>query len=148
MNSAAVGVEFDYAEAGVIHRYRVRREWIVRDKSVVESLLLDKDGEAISSVPREEWHYFLQELIPPGVSQLFFFDGEKIREIADGEEDNEQFAEAVRGLLGIDLVGRLRTDLGLFLARHNREDDAGTAARLESVIRDFGQQERRGGDVG
>src|SRR5262249_26890249 len=84
VHSAAVGLEFDYAEAGRVNRYRVRREWAVRGKSVVESLLLDKDGVAVNSVPREEWHHFLQELIPPGVSQLFFFDGEKIREIADG----------------------------------------------------------------
>jgi DNA sulfur modification protein DndD len=143
VHSAAVGVEFDYAEAGVVHRYRVRREWAVRGKSVVENLSLDKNGAVISSVPREEWHYFLQELIPPGVSQLFFFDGEKIREIADGEEDNEQLAEAVRGLLGIDLVGRLRTDLGLFIARHQREENGGMSAKLETVIRDLGLLERQ-----
>jgi DNA sulfur modification protein DndD len=145
VHSAAVGLEFDYAEAGVVHRYRVRREWVVKGKNVVESLYLDKDGTAVSAVPREEWHYFLQELIPPGVSQLFFFDGEKIREIADGEEDNEQLAEAVRGLLGIELVARLRTDLGLFLARHNRGEGASTTTRLESVLRDHAQLERRAG---
>ena len=141
-SAAAVALEFDYAEAGSVHRYRVRREWAVRGKSVVESLLLDKDGSAIASVPREEWHHFLQELIPPGVSQLFFFDGEKIGQIADGEEDNEQLAEAVRGLLGIELVGRLRTDLGLYLARHQRGDDDNVAARLEGIIRDIGVAER------
>lgn len=142
-HAAAVALEFDYAEAGEVHRYRVRREWVVRGKSVVESLLLDKDGMAVTSVPRDEWHHFLQELIPPGVSQLFFFDGEKIREIADGEADNEQLAEAVRGLLGIELVGRLRTDLGLFLARHQRDDDGAVAARLEAAVRDISVAERQ-----
>jgi len=142
IQAAAVTLEFDYAEAGSVHRYRVRREWAVRGKSVVESLLLDKDGSAVTSVPREEWHHFLQELIPPGVSQLFFFDGEKIGEIADGEEDNEQLAEAVRGLLGIELVGRLRTDLGLYLVRHQRNDDGALAARLEGVVRDIELAER------
>lgn len=136
--AAAVGLEFDYAEAGLVHRYRVRREWAVRGKSVVESLLLEKDGTPITSVPRDEWHHFLQELIPPGVSQLFFFDGEKISEIADGEEQNEHLAEAVRGLLGIELVGRLRADLGLYLARHLRDDDGTATARLEAVNRDIG----------
>lgn len=142
-HAAAVALEFDYAEAGQVNRYRVRREWVVRGKSVVESLILDKNGTAVTSVPRDEWHHFLQELIPPGVSQLFFFDGEKIREIADGEAENEQLAEAIRGLLGIELVGRLRTDLGLFLARHQRSDDGTTAARLEAVIRDIGVTERQ-----
>jgi DNA sulfur modification protein DndD len=141
--AAAVALEFDYAEAGTVHRYRVRREWAVRGKSLVESLLLDKDGAAIASVPREEWHHFLQELIPPGVSQLFFFDGEKIGEIADAEEDNEQLAEAVRGLLGIELVGRLRTDLGLYLARHQRDDDGELVTRLENLLRDISVAERQ-----
>ena len=142
-NAAAVALEFDYAEAGVIHRYRVRREWVAKGKSVVESLTLDRNGEIVTSVPREEWHHFLQELIPPGVSQLFFFDGEKIREIADGEDDSDQLAEAVRSLLGIDLVGRLRTDLGLYIARNQSEGNETVAARLEATIRDITVLEQR-----
>lgn len=136
-HSAAVGVEFDYAEAGTTHRYTVRREWAARGKAVVESLLVEKDGLMVESVPREEWHQFLQELIPPGVSQLFFFDGEKIAEIANGADDGLQLAEAVRGLLGIELVSRLRTDLGLFLARQQRADTDPSAGQLEAVIRDI-----------
>lgn len=139
---ASVGLEFDYAEAGIIHRYRVSRRWTVRGTKTVETLILEKDGAPIGSVPREEWHNFLQELIPPGVSQLFFFDGEKIADIARDDPD-EGLAEAVRGLLGIELVGRLRTDLGLFLARRSRKDDGEFAARLENTIRDIDTLERR-----
>ena len=135
--ASAVGLEFDYAEAGAIHRYRVRREWVVRGKALVETLLLEKDGAMVTSVPRDEWHHFLQELIPPGVSQLFFFDGEKISEIAEGEAENEHLADAVRGLLGIDLVGRLRADLGLYLARHLSDDNGASTAKLEAVDRDI-----------
>jgi len=141
--AAGVSLEFDYAEAGIIHRYLVRRDWAVRGKAIVETLLLDKDGVTITSVPRDEWNHFLQELIPPGVSQLFFFDGEKVREIADVEEENEQLAEAVRGLLGIELVSRLRTDIGLYLARHQHDDGSTLATRLETLVRDIGIAERR-----
>lgn len=96
--SARVEVEFDYAEAGVVHRYHVGRGWSVRGKALSEHLQVEKDGAPVSSVPREEWHQFLQELVPPGVSQLFFFDGEKIQDIADAPEyDDGQLAEAVRG---------------------------------------------------
>lgn len=136
---AAVELEFDYAEAGEIHRYRVRREWSANAKGTSETLLLEKDGTPITSVPREEWHQFLQELIPPGVSQLFFFDGEKIQEIAEGERDNEQLADAVRALLGIELVSRLRSDIGLYLARHQRDHDKSAAAdRLVAIERQAG----------
>ncbi|THD34466.1 MAG: DNA sulfur modification protein DndD [Sphingomonas sp.] len=132
---AAVGLEFDYAEAGVIHRYRVERRWPSRGSKVTDTLDLYKDGELVSSVPPEEWAQFLQDLVPPGVSQFFFFDGEKIAEIAhDGS--HEGLAEAVRGLLGIELVGRLRVDLALYLARHSRKGDSGAARRLETAERE------------
>lgn len=139
---ASVGLEFDYAEGGQIHRYRVRRRWTVRGAKCVETLTLEKDGAPVDAVPREEWHSFLQELIPPGVSQLFFFDGEKIADIARDDPD-EGLAEAVRGLLGIELVGRLRTDLGLYLARRSRRDDGEFALRLEQTVRDIEALDRK-----
>lgn len=139
---ASVGLEFDYAEGGVVHRYSVVRRWTVKGSKTVETLTLEKDDAPVESVPREEWQSFLQELIPPGVSQLFFFDGEKIAEIARDDPD-EGLAEAVRGLLGIELVGRLRTDLGLYLARRNRRDDGEFASRLEAIVRDIEALDRR-----
>lgn len=144
-SQAAVGLEFDYAEDGVIHQYRVRRAWSARGRSVVESLVVEKDGSLVVDIPREEWHHFLQELIPPGVSQLFFFDGERIQEIADGHHEEEHLAAAIRGLLGIDLVSRLRTDLGLFIARQQRGEAAELEARLESIVRDLSVLEEQAG---
>ncbi|WEJ99480.1 MAG: DNA sulfur modification protein DndD [Candidatus Sphingomonas phytovorans] len=141
--SASVGLEFDYSEGGRIQRYRVVRRWSPKGASAGEVLLLEKDGKPVESVPREEWHHFLQELIPPGVSQLFFFDGEKIAEIANDEVD-ESLGDAVRGLLGIELVGRLRTDLGLFMARRAKSGDAVAAAKLEEVVR---EEERLGARI-
>ena len=142
--SASVGLEFDYSEGGRIQRYRVTRRWTAKGQGAAETLVLEKDGRPVESVPREEWHHFLQELIPPGVSQLFFFDGEKIAEIANDEVD-EGLADAVRGLLGIELVGRLRTDLGLFMARRAQAGDAAAATRLEELVR---EEERLGIRIG
>ncbi|KQQ13664.1 DNA sulfur modification protein DndD [Methylobacterium sp. Leaf123] len=138
--SARVEIEFDYAEAGVVHRYHVGRGWVVRGRSLTEHLQIEKDGGPVSSVPREEWHQFLQELVPPGVSQLFFFDGEKIQEIAEADDyDDGQLAEAVRGLLGIELVGRLREDLGLLVARHGRTGASDAISRLQTCDREIAE---------
>lgn len=135
-DGASVGLDFDYTEGGVVHRYRVIRAWTVKGSRTIETLMLEKDGAPVQSVPREEWHNFLQELVPPGVSQLFFFDGEKIAEIAHDGPD-EGLAEAVRGLLGIELVDRLRTDLGLYLSRHGAKQDRQTAERYEACIQEI-----------
>lgn len=147
-DGASVTLEFDYAEAGTIHRYKVRREWATRGRNVVETLDLLKDGETISAVPKDEWQSFLHELVPPGVSQLFFFDGEKISEIAEDRDDDEQLGTAIRSLLGIDLIGRLRVDLGLYIARREKDDDSSSAARIEAVNRDIGIHDRRSATLG
>lgn len=138
---SSVTLEFDYAEAGRVHRYHVRRQWLADGEKVGEALALSKDGAPIDEVPPEEWQSFLQELIPPGVSQLFFFDGEKIAEIARDDPD-DALADAIRGLLGIELVGRLRTDIGLYLARRSKGNGGAAAERLKSAISQLASVER------
>lgn len=141
LGPTAVELAFDYAEAGVVHRYSVRREWRAGGGARGrESLRLEKDGRPVDAVPRDEWHGFLQELVPPGVSQLFFFDGEKVQEMADAGDDASSLVEAVRGLLGIETISRLRTDLGFYIARHRRHDGRPDAAasELEAVERELG----------
>lgn len=132
-SGASVELEFDFAEAGVIHTYKVRRAWTARNNSVDESLEVWKDGDTITSIPKEEWHNFLQDLLPFGVSQLFFFDGEKITAIAEDTTDGQQLSSAIRTLLGIDMVGRLRTDLGLYLAR-NQRTESDHSGELEKIL--------------
>lgn len=131
-----VALDFDFAEGGEIHRYQVARSWAARGKSLIESLEITKDGKEITSVPREEWHSFLQELLPPGVSQLFFFDGEKIKDIAEDTADDEHLSAAIKSLLGIELVARLRTDLGLFIARNERRGSGNVTTRLDEIVRE------------
>ncbi|WP_225897114.1 DNA sulfur modification protein DndD [Brevundimonas goettingensis] len=144
---ASVEIAFDYAEAGVVHTYRVLRAWTVAGQTVNEILELEKDGAPVHAVPREEWHQFLQELIPPGVSQLFFFDGEKIGEIADDDAGDGQLAAAIKALLGLDLIGRLQLDLGVFLARQkDREGDA-LVARLEGLTAEIEAETARALDL-
>tara|TARA_R100001198_G_scaffold96918_1_gene89664 strand:- start:13733 stop:15730 length:1998 start_codon:yes stop_codon:yes gene_type:complete len=139
---ASVSLEFDYAEAGRVQNYRVRRSWAARGNRAIETLELEKDGSIIDEVPQDEWQAFLQELIPPGVSQLFFFDGEKIADIASDEPD-KALADAIRGLLGFELVGRLRTDIGLYLARRARDEEDLAADRLEAAVRDLKAVEQK-----
>ncbi len=135
-SSASVTLDFDYAESGQTHRYQVTRAWVVRGQSIVESLDIAKDGSEITSVPRDEWHFFLQDLLPPGVSQLFFFDGEKITDLAEDTESDQHLSQAIRSLLGIELISRLRIDLGLFISRHERTNVDDSTIRLDEVMRD------------
>ena len=42
---------------------------------------MNKDGKLLSDLLMEQWQDFLKELVPPGLSNLFFFDGEKIKDM-------------------------------------------------------------------
>lgn len=80
--------------------------------AVRETVTVTKD-EVIDSLLSEQWNDFIEGLIPLGISQLFFFDAEKIRFLADDETDTEALGAAIRSLLGLDLAERLIADASI-----------------------------------
>ena len=121
--TSSVELTFVYTEGSIPAEFTICRSWsIAADGQIRENLDLQKNGETVTSVPKQEWENFLLELIPIGVSQLFFFDGEKIQDIA--EDNNASLSDAIKSLLGIDLIEKLRLDLHSYLTR-NKSDDAG-----------------------
>lgn len=120
--TSSIELKFIYTEGSIPAEFTVCRSWIIgSDGQVHENLDLHKNGETVTSVPKQEWENFLLELIPIGVSQLFFFDGEKIQDIA--EDNNAALSDAIKNLLGIDLIEKLRLDLHSYLSR-NKSGDA------------------------
>lgn len=138
-HEAAVGLDFSFSVKGVPTRYRVTRRWarVGTTLKVNEHLDLVQDGKPLEDLEGEFWQDFVNDLLPPGLSELFFFDGEKIQDLAD-ETDGRQFAASVESLLGLDLVDRIQTDLSLFLRRNVARRDGSTGlaiAELESQLR-------------
>ncbi|EQB3343966.1 DNA sulfur modification protein DndD [Acinetobacter baumannii] len=121
--ASSVELTFLYTEGSLPAEFKVCRSWsLAADGQIHEKLDLQKNGSTVTSVPEQEWENFLLELIPIGVSQLFFFDGEKIQDIA--EDNNTSLSDAIKNLLGIDLIEKLRLDLHSYLNR-NKSDNAG-----------------------
>lgn len=127
--TASVEVQFEYANMGDRDTYIVKRAWRDRGKSIEESLTVKRNGEELTDLDNDQWEDFLKELIPPGVSQLFFFDGEKVQQLATAIEENSGFEDSLFSLLGLDLVERLEADLSIYLS--NKLDQDG-----ESKVRD------------
>jgi DNA sulfur modification protein DndD len=122
-SKTSVSVEFNYAQSGRIDTYLVKRFWKCTDAETVESLEVYQNGARLRDVNEEQWQDFLMELIPLGVSKLFFFDGEKIQNLAEEETDNKYLISSLHSLLGLDLVERLQTDLRIYLLRRAKEED-------------------------
>lgn len=112
-DKASIELCFTYNKAGVESEFTVIRSW---KRGKKDRLMLLQDGEAKDELDYDQCQGFLNELIPHGVADLFFFDGEKIAELAE-DESGKVLKTAVRRLLGLDLVSKLQSDLGIYLKR-------------------------------
>lgn len=130
--TAAVGLEFEYGFRGELHHFSVERSWDCNGSSVTTDLSVLRDGEPLDELEREHADEFLRDLIPPGVSGLFFFDGEKIQEMAESADDDISLAESISSLLGLDLVHRLHGDLSIYAGRLK---DSDAASPLEKQLK-------------
>lgn len=130
-DEASIRLEFEYAYMGEVDHYSVERTWRDRGKSIVENLEVRRNGKLPSDLDKDQWEDFLKELIPPGISQLFFFDGEKVQELATAIEDDESFEDSLFSLLGLDLVDRLDADLSIYRSR--KLDESGLEGITEKI---------------
>ena len=114
---ASVQLDFEFIDSSSSHLYSVCRSWKRKGKAIYEHLSVSRDHEPLSELDPEHWQDFINGLIPQGLSNLFFFDGEKIQGLADGNTSNEYLCDSIKCLLGLDLIDRLKTDLKIYLTR-------------------------------
>jgi DNA sulfur modification protein DndD len=118
----AIEVVFEFSHAGTRHTYNVRREWMVSPK-FLEKLTIRRDGEILSDLEMDQWQDLLNELIPPRFARLFLFDGEKIQNLVEDNAENVYLRDSFKSLLGLDVVDRLKADLGIYLSRHLKNSE-------------------------
>ena len=146
--AASVGLEFEHSAFGEIHTYSVERSWEVSGDTVHTFLDVKRDGHSLDEIDQANADEFLRDLIPPGVSQLYFFDGEKIQQLAEAEDDSETLGDAIRGLLGIDLVDQLSIDLKIYARRlDDSPETAPIKERLDQLANRKRQLKDRGSDL-
>jgi DNA sulfur modification protein DndD len=78
--------------------------------------------------------------LPPGLANLFFFDGEQIQALAE-DPDNRVLGSSIRALLGLDLLGRLRGDLAVYMTRQKRVGAINLEEQLDATKVERGQVE-------
>jgi DNA sulfur modification protein DndD len=121
VHNGAVELEFSYSSFGQVQNYAIRRFWQVKGDKTEENLRILKNGKILSSVEKENSQAFLMNLIPRGLTDLFFFDGEKIQSLAH-DQNNVLFKESFDSILGLDAIHKLQNDLRIYQSRLNQED--------------------------
>jgi len=107
---ASLELQFTHFRDGKEESIRVHRSWQGSGKTIKETVEVQRDG-MLDAVITERWYEYVEEFIPTRISNLFFFDGEKIEAFADQEKASNLLKIGIRALLGLDLVTRLSNDL-------------------------------------
>jgi len=141
-DGAGIELRFRRTVDGEVHYYRVTRAWRDGARGVEEHLEVRKDAD-LDVLLSEHWDEFIEGYIPSGISHLFFFDAEQIKDLAEREHAAEILGTAIHTLLGLDLVDRLETDL-IALERRKRAE-AKTGEELDRVHRAWEEVERMEG---
>ncbi len=122
-DGAGISLAFRYASGGEEHVYDVRRSWNVQGNKVREELRVFLDG-VLDRWHSEHWNQLVEDFFPLEVSQLFFFDAEKIRSLAEDETSSQVLGSAVKSLLGLDVAERLIADAAVVEANSAKKEEA------------------------
>src|SRR3972149_1626177 len=95
----------------------VKRSWSAgaiaepKPRDLTERLVIVRDGRRVTVQNQEIWQDFIRATIPPGITQFFFFDGEKIQEIAADDHSEVRLKSSLEAALGIQYINRLAADI-------------------------------------
>jgi DNA sulfur modification protein DndD len=91
----------------------ISRNWEIKNKSIKETLLLETNGAKFEATSKKYWQDYILEIIPYGLINLFFFDGEKIESLAK-DLNKVQVSSAIKNLMGISALDYLDNCMELY----------------------------------
>lgn len=94
------------------HKLTLIRQWTLdKDNKLTEIFHIFQDGNPLEIIPSEHWQDYVLSLIPPYVSEYFFFDGERVKELATGNNAEKVLKDSIRDIIGLSLYEILSSDL-------------------------------------
>jgi DNA sulfur modification protein DndD len=115
----SINLEFEYVDHHITRHISLERTWAMRRQHIAETLSVTVDGNELPSDDAED---ILATIVPTEVARYFFFDGERIRELAEwGIEEESALFQAVGELLGLGVLEQLKLDLGRLLDQDSKK---------------------------
>jgi DNA sulfur modification protein DndD len=120
---------------GAAHDFYIERSWRQTPKGVVEKLIVTRDG-ILDEDLTNNWLEYVDNFVPVGLAELFFFDGEKLEQIAQSNNAAKMLSAAINSLLGLDLVDRLEKDLIVYARDLNKTKKSKTELNEIQALED------------
>ena len=103
-----IDLEFTLSENDT-ESYLIHREWTGKSQRTNEKVIVFKNNVKNDFLSKN-WSLYIENILPSGLSNFFFFDGEKIAALAV-EETDEKLKESIKALLGITVLDVLASDI-------------------------------------
>jgi len=140
---ASISLNFRKQTRGKEENFKVVRMWKKNGDKIKENLFVYVNDN-LDDLITKDWDNFIEQILPAKVAQLFFFDGEKIEQLADLDQSKEVLRKAIDSLLGLEIVTRLNLDLDEFAKKSavlSKDDkDLKTINELEDQVNLINQE--------
>ena len=103
---AGLSLSFTTLHNGKKEKIEVSRTWAESGNNIKEHCEV-KRNNVFDQVTSERWSEFVEEFMPSEISELFFFDGEKIEGLADPVTSSSFIRSGIYSLLGINSIESL-----------------------------------------
>lgn len=110
-NSASVAVSFKTRKGSEHQNYEVVRTWSLSNSASNSDEIQVFTNGVLDTELSERWPELSENFFPSQLSDLFFFDGERIESLAQPARCSELIKTGLNSLLGLDVVTDLKKTL-------------------------------------
>lgn len=129
-----VELEFSIEEDGKNNIYTVNRSWNTNVKNIKDKVTVKKNGNDDSFLAKN-WTMFVESILPSALANFYFFDGEKIAELAESDT-SIQMKSSIKALLGINVIDLLENDITRIIKKMDTEQtDSYNGSYIEELRR-------------
>lgn len=133
-NESFVELEFSIEEDGKNNIYTVNRNWNTNVKNIKDKVTVKKNGNDDSFLAKN-WTMFVESILPSALANFYFFDGEKIAELAESDT-SMQMKSSIKALLGINVIDLLENDITRIIKKMDTEQtDSYNGSYIEELRR-------------
>lgn len=96
---------------------RIKRSWQLKNGKIEQNVIVEKNGSEDKYLG-ESWSYYIEEILPFGIAKFFFFNNEKITQLAD-DITFEQVKTSIKSAIGISTIEKAIEHVDEVIKRKN-----------------------------
>jgi DNA sulfur modification protein DndD len=133
-----IELSFEHIVEDCWQEFKIVRAWNKYPQDGKDSLSIIVEGNYDNGLA-EIWDEYVENLLPLGISNLFLFDGEQVKELAELEIPPPTVVDAISALLGLELAEKLSVDLEVLVSRKRKalanQEQLATLQEIEEKLK-------------